>query len=477
MCMQAATVTISGKAPDYASKNIVVSTYADYVSRLKKEMLTINIDGEGNFHTETDLSEVTYVFIDLGSYVGYLYLEPGARYEIVLPPYAPRPDVERFNPFYEPQMIEIGLRGASSPLNQAIRDFDRFFQRELARNARRLVRAHDKALADRLIERTDSAMRATKCEKTYFKQHVRYRQAQLYAAPRLSSGGNVLSNYFLGRPVLYNLPAYWDVINMMQPDPLDGLPRAESRKALLTEERNPNPSFAKYSKLSAENPLWAKDRNLREALLLRTLQNNFYSKLTTDGRADTILISAARECGADRNRMIAANIYAKKNKLKAGLPAPELGLQDQADRPVELKNFKDKFLYLCFMHTDNYECLKSMPALENLYRLHRADMEVLVILTNEEPEEGFRTIANRGYSWQTVSFITNQRLIFDYEVKALPTYFLIDPEGCISIAQAPGPTEKVGPAIAAAIRKYQIEKLRGKPQVPRTIYDIAREAR
>ena len=62
-------------------------------------------------------------------------------------------------------------------------------------------------------------------------------------------------------------------------------------------------------------------------------------------------------------------------------------------------------------------------------------------------------------------------------MRHLPTYFLIDPDGCIAMAQAPGPNENVGPAIAEAIRQYKIIKTRGRIEVPRTIYDIANEAK
>ena len=67
--------------------------------------------------------------------------------------------------------------------------------------------------------------------------------------------------------------------------------------------------------------------------------------------------------------------------------------------------------------------------------------------------------------------------MLDYQVAALPTFFLIAPDGCVAIPQAPGPAENVGPAIAEAIRQFIISTRRGRPEIPRTIYDIANEAR
>ena len=84
---QAAMTHISGRAPQFANHNIVFSCYADILSRLRQELLTVVVDADGNFSADIDLSEVTYVWTELGVYRGYIYLEPGARYEIALPPF------------------------------------------------------------------------------------------------------------------------------------------------------------------------------------------------------------------------------------------------------------------------------------------------------------------------------------------------------------------------------------------------------
>ncbi len=473
----AAHVTLSGKAPDYAGLNIVVYTYADYVSRLKTELATFTVEDDGAFSAQIEIDEVTYAFMDLSAYEATVYLEPGARYEVVLPPFKVRPDAERFNPFYRAQSVELGLRGATTNLNQAIRDFDIFFGRIYSQNALKLVRRHDTKLADKLIARTDSAARAVRCDKAFFRNHVRYRQAQLFAAPRLHAERTVLSKYYVGSPVLFNLPAYWQTLEMLNPDIIEQILKPDERRKLRSEVASTNPSIGRISQIIATDTLWRADQTLREALIIKSIFTDFYDANITDGRADTLLISAAQSCKSKRNRLMAANIYAKKNKLRAGLPAPELDLVDEEDKTLKLKDFSGKFLYLCFMHTENYECIKALPALENLALLHKNDMDVLCVFTDENADEMRAFLKRTPSTWRGVSFNTNQKILSDYEVHALPTYFLIAPDGCIAMAQAPGPTEKVGPVIAHAIREYTIATKRGRPEIPRTIYDIANEAR
>lgn len=468
----AGVVTLTGHAPDYAGLKLVVSAYADFTSRLKRDLVTIEIDGKGDFRAQAEIADVTYASIDLSYYEGSIYLEPGATYDILLPRRRLRPDAERFNPFYRPLQTQLVIKGASSNLNAAIRAFDLFWNRVYYDGAIRLVRGHDRALCDRLLQRTDSAARAANCPLRYFTSHVKYRQAQIFAAPRLASWQTIFDKYFAGSPVLFNLPAYWQAIDMVNPDILTHIDNADTRKAVRQEMRKSQPTFSRLSELLAREPIWRDNQTLREALLIRSLQRMLFDKQISSGRADSLLIGASANSHSLQNRLMAANIYARKNKLREGLPAPELNLTE-GDKEVTLQDFKGKWVYLAFMHTENYECVKAFPALDNLAGLHEKDLQIICVFTDDDADEMRRLLQRQKWRWMGVSYISNQKLMFDYDIRGLPTYFLIDPDGLMSVAQAPGPLEKVGPVIANAIRSYKANAGRGKVEIPRTIYDIA----
>lgn len=471
---KAAMTHISGRAPQFANHNIVFSCYADMLSRLRQELLTVVVDADGNFSADIDLSEVTYVWTELGVYRGYIYLEPGARYEIALPPFIKKSDADRFNPFFEYREVNLTLKAASSDLNMAIRQFDAFFDKALVTNAVTMVRHKDRDLSNRLMQSADSAQRAIGCRKPFFLQHVLYRKAQLFAASRLNQPKVVLKKFYMSRPVLYNMPAYWHTLDMLNPDIFRDLVSINRQKRLLTLFSSVSqPSFTSVNEALATDSLLGADRQLREMLLVRQIRSAFYGRTLAEVSADVMLTQAASQCHAQRTRLVAANIYARKNKLRSGLPAPELNLVDNADREVNIADYKGRFLYLCFMHTQNYECQKVMAALDNLAQLHKDNLDVLCIFTDDDADAMYASIAKRPHMWRGVSMITNQRLMEEYEIRGLPTYFLIAPDGCIEIAQAPGPSENVGPAIASAIRNYILTQKRGRPDIPRTIYDVA----
>lgn len=468
-------VTVSGKAPSYAGIVLVMRAQRDAVSRMTYDLSSARVAADGTFTFEADIDEVTFATIDLSFYEAYIYLEPGAKYEVTLPRHKLRPDADRFNPFYQPKGINLALKSASSDLNQSIRKFDEAFAHLYYPNAVRIVRKHDKALADKVIAQLDSAQHAIGCRKAYFAQHANYRKAEVYATPRVLSPRTVLRKYFAGQPVAFNVPAYWNVINILSPDVIHENPnRAISKKLEALAAKGGAETATQIDAILATDTLLRGNQSLRELLILKNIRDDYYSHKISDGRADTLLATVARDFKNKHVRLMAANIYAMKNKLKPGLPAPEFNLVDNKDNDVNLETFRGKFLYLCFMHSENYECMKALPVLDNIANVHRNDLSVLCVFTDDESDALYAKLAKQTHNWRAISWITSQRILSDYEVRGLPTYYLIDPDGCISIAQAPGPSENVGPAIAESIRQYKIVTLRGRKEVPRTIYDLAK---
>lgn len=466
--------TVSGRAPGYAGRVIVMRAERDPVSHMTYDLSSAEVAPDGSFRFEADISEVTHAFLDLSFYEAHIYLEPGARYTATLPRFKLRPDAERFNPFYQPKVINLTLKSASSDLNQSLRRFDDDFGRIYLTQAVRICRKRDKTLADDVISRLDSAARATGCKNPFFRQHVDYRKAEVYATPRLQAPRAVIRRFYAGRPVAFNVPAYWRTLDLLGTDLASRCVASRERSRLEYIMEGGSADGARQMALHvAADSMMRTSPTLCEALTLKSIRDNFFESHISDGRADTLLISAARDFTSKRLRLMAANVYASKNKLKAGLPAPEFNLVDNHDRELSLASFKGRFLYLCFMHSENYECVKAMPVLDNLAQVHRADLDVLCVFTDDDADALYAKLAKRQHAWRAVSWIAWQRILEDYEVRGLPTYFLIDPDGCISIAQAPGPAENVGPAIAECVKRYKLIRQRGRVEVPRTIYDIA----
>ena len=105
--VSASPTIIKGYAKGYEGRTIVFQSQADPLSRIPVDIEAVTVDEDGTFTISANISEITRVSIDLSYYTAYIYLEPGVKYDVTLPPFRLRPDAERFNPFYEPRQIDL----------------------------------------------------------------------------------------------------------------------------------------------------------------------------------------------------------------------------------------------------------------------------------------------------------------------------------------------------------------------------------
>ncbi|MBP5364710.1 MAG: TlpA family protein disulfide reductase [Bacteroidales bacterium] len=468
--ISAEEVRLRGMAPDYAGLNIEIERYADFVTHQKQTLSVLKVNDEGRFDCGFDLGEITYAFLELGSFRAYIYLEPGTSYEVVLPPFAPRPDADRFNPFFVPEVIELGIVNETGCLNEAIRNYDLFFNEIYNQNAIRMVRLRDRKLADALIARSDSVALAQQCDNEYFKQYVHYRNVQIYATPRLQAYRSVLSTSFVQSDVAYNVPSYWDALDLIGRNFVSTFMRTKYGRKMAADVK----IYSEIEEAVKKDSLFGDNQKFREALILKGIYDDFYSDFLTSGQTDTLLATASNQLKHSENIELALNMLAKKNRLKIGTEAPDFTLFDMEGNEVSLHDFKNKFVYLAFLHTQNFACAKDIPALSGLSRKYRNDMVVVGIMTDEDVDNLPKFVSKRKINWTVLSFSLMQSVMLDYSVESLPAYFLVDPEGKIALTSAPAPSESVEKALSTEIKRYRTEYLKRNPQKPRDIYDAVR---
>ena len=119
------TVRIHGTNTSYAGSKIEIKYHTDVFTYSEKTITEFTVPADGSFSVNLDLDEVTLVFLPLGIYKGFLYLEPGKEYEIKLPPKKDLSPVQKLNPFFEQEELLIGVANAGqNDINILIRKLD-----------------------------------------------------------------------------------------------------------------------------------------------------------------------------------------------------------------------------------------------------------------------------------------------------------------------------------------------------------------
>ncbi|MGV8827754.1 MAG: TlpA family protein disulfide reductase [Breznakibacter sp.] len=466
-----APVKIHGVAAQYAGMSLVLETYNNFISNRVRPLQVLKVDQKGRFEVDVDVEEVTQVFMELGRFRAHLFVEPGVDYQVVLPPFEPRPDGERFNPFYQPEDILLGIvNQASKNLNQALNGLDEQYQMLYNKHAIDLVRRQYIRLGDEMMASLDSLQDSF--SHPFYLDYLQYRKAVFYALPRNRQMTAVTRTFFANRPVLFNNPAYWDALRSIYNGYIDNYMRSSKGKSLASALHASN-RFDSISSAMGADTLFH-NGPFREILLLKYLYDGFYSGKITAGRATLLLVDAVETACSPRIRSIAVDLVARINHLKTGTPAPEFVLRNYKGKEVALSDYRGKFVYLAFMHTQNFACLKDIPALDAIYDRFKKDLVVLGVVTNENQDEAEAYFKINKVAWPILSFASGQKIIFDYNISALPTYFLINPDGDMVLSPAPSPDESFNKVFMDVFQAYRVQQIRKDRPKEKSIYDLFR---
>ena len=118
------------------------------------------------------------------------------------------------------------------------------------------------------------------------------------------------------------------------------------------------------------------------------------------------------------------------NPIKSNKRAPDFSLTDLNGKEVEIKKFKGKVIFLNFWATWCGPCKEEMPSLEVLHRQFKE--KNFVLLTISVDYEGIKPVQEfiNKHQYTFPVLLDPQGETLDlFEVKGIPTTFLIDKKG------------------------------------------------
>jgi peroxiredoxin len=129
------------------------------------------------------------------------------------------------------------------------------------------------------------------------------------------------------------------------------------------------------------------------------------------------------------------------NPIKGDKRVPDFSLKDLTGKKVEIKQYKGKIIFLNFWATWCGPCKEEMPSLEVLHRQFKG--ENFVLLTISVDYEGLKPVReflNKQRYTFPVLLDPNGETLDLFEVKGIPTTFIIDKKGRV-IGRAIGPRD------------------------------------
>lgn len=459
-CMaQEKQTRVFGHAPDYKNMVLVFEHYQNYLTYEEEELFSIKVDSTGHFSFSFPLEKTTYAYADLGNFRGFLYLQPGENYQLKLPPFHPVPQAQKLNPFFEPEPISLGIMNRdSTDLNAQIRDFDDDFYYQLDTKAIRIMASKNKKAVETIIDSLE--VRYPNNGDPFFESHKLFRYARLRMLSSRNLEKDIIQNYFSKNPVQFNLPAYWDTFKDVF--------RGFARKT-LEKDITPPLSFPKIVRSIREDSVYQRV-DLAELLSLWTIYQSYHEQLLSPDRALQLMVQAADSASTENIKTTARNVVRKIGALKPGSPAPDFSLMNFEMETKRLKDFQGKFVYLNFMHTENYTCRRELRLMPRFYEAFGRDLEIVTVLIDENYDNAASFVDESDYQWTFLHFGMNANILNKYNIRAVPQYFLINPEGKLVLSPAPAPGENFHDNFVKQYRAYEREQQRKTPSTRESIF-------
>lgn len=462
-------VTLEGVAAEYAGMDLTFQTIINPITKQLVELTTIRIDKKGRFEHQFPLTEITYALVDVGRFRASIYLEPGQRYEVVLPPFEPRSDADRFNPFFTPEDVPLGIANEESwVLNRLIYEFEYDFNERYNTSAYSIFQKRDKARVEAIISELDSIYPAEKGSFFEKVKHNNYAKLDLLVHKR--NEREVINSTYVSNDLDTNIPAFSETFNTLFKNFFSNYFKSMSGDSLriaydMTE------AFDTLSMVMSRDTLFA-DVELRELVLLKGLYDAFYSGIYDEEKIIRLLENAKETAVTDDAKSIASDLYTKVTWLRTGSEAPDFRLYRLDGKERSLERYRGRFVYLNFIHSENHACKQDLQRLKVIYEKMRREVVILTIVMDEDPTAFKKVIKDNKFKWDFLHFSAQPGVYFDYNLKALPTYFLIDPDGKLRLTPAPAPGESFVPVFQEAVIGYKYDQLRKSKPKARNIYDM-----
>ncbi len=430
---------ITGKAAAYTGMTIRVSTYKDFISQKEQLLATSQIDEQGNFRLTFDINKTTYAFLSLDFRTSEIYMIPGCFYDIRIKesestkkgvnPYLTEENLE-FEIIHKPdEDINSLIQGINIQYNIFIADKSNFYALYRKRDQSKIKEFKD------LIQKNFPDIK-----NSYVQNIIKYRIASLEDLARIKSKNNLFTEYLLDQPILYNNVDYMEFFKQFFNEYL--ISSKQINYDQLKSAVNDKGDYFSFMKVIGMDKL-LRNEKFRELVMLKGLKDLTRHPEFKQANIIKILNDFSKKMKFEENRDIATNIIYMTTKLKSGSMAADFRLKDAEGNIISLKDFRGKYVYLCFWTSWCIPCIKEFEILSELSSKYKNDIEFLGISFDKEYSSMYHFLNEKKYPWKNFHYNSDMDLIDDYEVKTYPLFVLIDRKGNIIKYPAPSPSQNV----------------------------------
>ncbi len=435
--------TVHCYAPGFKGQTARLYTYEDYISYELKELDKGIIDSTGMLVFKTTVKSGIKASIHIQDKNGIIYLDPATdNYYVSFP--QENDYVQKLNGNTVRLVFD---RLDNNDLNTLIMDFNIRFDYFLYGDSIKMQR-----LLSRGPEFQDSLGEFAKniygkyqgITNRYFKNYVKYSIAKIALfSDRKEPEMNklkIFERFIKAQPILYHNEAYMVFIKDFYKDLLSDISIVNRDKA--TTAVNTLASINRLHEVMAMH-YYLRNVTFRELIMLNALDEAYYSPFYNKNNVQMFLQNIGKNSKIEAHRIIANNILKLQNKMKTGNKAPNFSWTDKNGKIKELKSFTGKYVYLSFWASWNKPSVQDQMLLAQMKEKYEKYITFISISldTKKNDFDGFMYANKRmKYTWEFGHYGGDSKVLLDYNIRSVPSYFLITPDGYLQQSPAMSPT-------------------------------------
>ena len=260
-----------------------------------------------------------------------------------------------------------------------------------------------------------------------------------------------MEEYFFGKPILYYLPEYSELFDKLFAKYLQyATQQVDGQKISVMLNSG---SYEQIMEWLTLDMLF--DQPLAEAVVLKGVKPLFYSKRFNTVGLFNLLQKITETSTVEIHKTTSNKIFNELAKTMYGAIAPDLSLLDLNGNLVNWENFEGKYVYLCFTRSDNEKFALHKDLMKGFQLSYQKNLALVIVIEDEDFEKNAELLKADGFEWTILRGTTRREIYESFNVRILPTYFLIDPQGRMAGSQAPWPDENFEMQFANILKATQ----------------------
>jgi hypothetical protein len=437
------SVTVKGSGPGYGGQEIRVSMQSDPLTLRHKPVLRVRADEKGYFSFSINIEEGTeIIFLKSGVYCFYLYTAPGKYYDILLPPYRPKPVSEDQNPFFRETEIIPVVVNDSSDVNNLIRKFDSVYNPVFNQVAERIFMKYGMKDISGLTEKL--GIFSDTGGNSFYADYVRFRMSELDLIKMNSHDERIKAAAFINDRFIPENPAYTDLVGQLFGGYFTG--------SLKDASSDQFPGAVYSASINKLRELVANDNRITNMELTDYVILSGFYNLYSEGKfpGDVIItsVSAMKTAASSRYLGRLADIVLERMlQTHPGQPAPDFSLKNTDGETVSPKYFNGRFVLLNFAETVNPVTISEFEIIKGWGGKYEKDLAVVTVLTGSDYAAGLEKMKDKGCDWTILDGSTADDTEYKYGIKFYPVFILLDRFGRIVSNPCNYPSENLETSI------------------------------